>query len=33
MNTFFVYTRLFGGSIRTMRVNTPRNLLGLAFRG
>ncbi len=33
MNTFFVYMRLSGGSIRTMRVNHPRNVLGLAFKG
>lgn len=33
MNTFSVNMRLSGGLVRTMRVNYPRNLLGLAFRG
>ncbi len=33
MNTYFAYTRLSGGSVRTMRVNSPRNMLGLAFKG
>jgi hypothetical protein len=33
MTAVFAYTRLSGGSIRTMRVNNPRRLIGLAFWG